>query len=121
MGSTGSGRFSDYPGSGGNGSEGGPADDDRCNREFRATLEDVEHSDYFTRTSTVPPQDTKLTLEHHKRIVAVDESGVTVGSLPTSHNYLAECLVSGFTYTGIVSASSNGPVVRVDVYFIPAP
>ena len=120
MGSTGSGRFSDYPGSESTSSGGEPVDDDRCTRTFRVTLEDVEHSEYFTRTSVAPPLDTKLTIEHRKRIVAVDESGASVGNLPTSHNYLAECLASDFAYTGIVSESSDGPVATVAVYFVPA-
>ena len=86
MGSTGSGRFSDYPGTGGAGSsgaggEGGePASEDRCTRAFSVTLQDVEHSDYYANTSSVPPAGTQLSIELRKRLVAVDASSTSVGN-----------------------------------------
>lgn len=126
MGSTGSGRFSDYPGTGGTGPSGAggdggePAGEDRCTRAFNVSLQDVEHSERYARTSSVPPVGTQLSVEHRKRLVAVDASGASVGNLPTSFNYLADCLAGGFSYAGIVSASSNGPTAMITVDFAPA-
>lgn len=124
MGSTGSGRFSDYPGTGGTGSGGagdggGPAGEDRCTRAFNVTVQDVEHGEYHTNRSTVPPVGTELSIELRKRLVAVDASGESVGNLPTSFNYIADCLSSGFSYAGVVSASSDGPTATVIADFAP--
>lgn len=125
MGSTGSGKFSDYPGTGGSdpsgaGGGGGETESgDRCTRAFSITLQDVEHSEHYAHTSSVPPGGTQLSIEHRKRLVAVDESGASVGNLPTSFNYLADCLASGFSYAGVVLASSEGPTATVTVDFAP--
>lgn len=126
MGSNGSGRFSDYPGTGGGnpkrggGAGGGqPPADDRCARAFSVTLQDVEHSDYYASNSSVPPVGTRLTIGQRKRLVVLDASGASVGNLPTSFNYLADCLKGGFTYAGIISAVSGGPSAKVTVDFAP--
>ena len=127
MGSTGSGRFSDYPGSGrgGEGGSGSGSEDevqqDRCTRAFTANLQDVEHSQYYVRTSALPPVGTQLTIELRKRVAAVDAAGNSVGSLPTPFNYLADCLTAGFRYAGVVTASSAGPsaIVKVDFGVVP--
>ena len=120
MGSTGSGSFSDYPGTGGAGGGGGePTSEDRCTRAFSVTLQDVEHSEYYARTSSVPPKDTQFSVEHRKRLVAVDASGASVGNLPTSFNYLADSLAGGFSYAGVVSASSERPTATITVDFAP--
>ena len=128
MGSTGSGRFSDYPGSGrgaAGGSDGGAGSasqqHDRCTRAFTVTLQDVEHSEYFLRNSGVPVVGTELTIEHRKRIVAVDVSGISVGNLPTSFNYIADCIADGFNYAGVVTASTTGSSAIVTVDFAPVP
>jgi hypothetical protein len=111
MGSTGSGQFSDYRPGGeegaGEGQAGLPAQD-RCSRSFSVVLEDVEHSDYFSRTLALPRTGTRLTIEMRKRIMALNEAGESVGSLPTSMNYLAECLNSNFRYVGTVTTSTPG-------------
>lgn len=128
MGSTGSGSFSDYPGSskpkggGGSGTGGPAAPIDRCSRAFHVTLEDVEHCEFFKKHGASPAAGTELRIVHKKRIVAQTAAGEIVGNLPTSHNYLAACLKDGFTYVGNVSASSSGPpvaVVEVDFAAIP--
>src|ERR1700694_3556640 len=120
MGSSGSGRFSDYPGSskekesGG----GGAAAGDRCARAFGTSLEDVEHCYYFKKHGTTPSVGTVLHVAHKKRMVAQTDSGEIVGNLPTSFNYLAACLKDGYTYVGQVRTSSvKGPVAVVAVDF----
>ena len=124
MGSTGSGSFSDYPGSrpkdDGKGSEGGGASgNDRCERAFASALEEVELCDYFAANGDVPPANTVLTVEQRGRLFAVNESGQSVGALPTGFNYLADCLAAGFTYEGRVVSSASTPVASVDVDFAP--
>lgn len=117
MGTTSSGKFSDYPGTGGGDRE--PPSEDRCTRAFSVTLQDVEHSEYYERTSAVPAEGTQLSIELRKRLTAVDASGSSVGNLPTSFHYIADCLAGGFSYTGVVSASSNRPTATVTVDFAP--
>lgn len=124
MGSTGSGSFSDYPGSrpkeGGEGSGGGGASgEDRCARAFSCALEEVEQCDYFSANGGVPPANTALSIEQRGRLFAVDASGQTVGALPTGFNYLADCIAAGFTYEGRVNSSASAPVASVNVDFAP--
>jgi len=124
MGSTGSGSFSDYPGSrpekAGQGTGGGGASgDDRCERAFSCALEEVEHCDYFSEYGDVPPVSTALSIEQRGRLFAVDASGQSVGALPTRFNYLADCLAAGFGYEGHVTASASAPVTSVSVDFAP--
>ena len=126
MGSSGSGRISDYPGSssssakagesGGGGVVGGA--EDRCAKAFSARLEDVEQSDYYRTHRSVPPLGIPLTLAQRKRIVAETTSGESVGNLPTSFNYLASCMKHGWTYVGKVQGAVSGPpVAAVSVDF----
>lgn len=124
MGSTGSGSFSDYPGSrpkeGGEGAGGGGASgEDRCARAFSCALEEVEQCDYFAASGGVPPANMALTIEQRGRLFAVDSSGQSVGALPTSFNYLADCMAAGFTYEGRVNSSASTPVASVNVDFAP--
>jgi hypothetical protein len=117
MGSSGSGRISDYPGSSprgkptGSGGGGGGGPQDRCARAFNAELEDVEHSGYYRAHKSVPPIGTQLDIAIAKRLVARTTNGEVVGNLPTSFNYLAACLKQGWAYVGTVQAANNGPPV----------
>jgi hypothetical protein len=127
MGSSGSGRLSDYPGSSGSGSGsstggGGSArGSDRCGQAIAVALEDIEHCDYYKTVGTVPGLGQQLRIAHKKRVVAETDAGVTVGNLPTAYNYLAGCLKDGWTYTGTVTASSgSGAVARVSADFAPS-
>jgi hypothetical protein len=121
MGSSGSGSFSDYtskPKTGdGSGSSGGSSGSDRCGEAFTASLEDVASHAYFAKHGFAPKAGTELTIQIKGRVVAVtgEES---VGSLPTSLNYLARCLQDGFTYRGIVTSSSNGTHPQVQADFV---
>jgi hypothetical protein len=127
MGSSGSGRISDYPGSssqeesnGDGGSKGGK--DDRCARAFNVILEDVEQSDYFKTHGSVPPVGAQLNIAQRKRLVAQTATGESVGNLPTSHNYLAACIKNGWTYEGTVQNSAmRRPVATVAADFAAIP
>lgn len=134
MGSSGSGSFSDYPGSkggspngggaGGGGGPiggGGPGGGDKCAQAFSTELEDVEQLPYYAATGVLPPVGTPLTIAHQKRIVALDAQGRVVGNLPTAYNHLAECLEEGFTYSGQVTSSTVGPPSLVEADFAPNP
>lgn len=121
MGSSGSGSFSDYsgaPATNGIGG-GGMSGVDKCQQAFSALLEEVAQCDYFMETGAVPANGRPLTIVFDKRIFAVDERGIKVGALPTSFNYLAACLRSGVTYTGVVKSSALAPVPTVEADFVP--
>jgi hypothetical protein len=127
MGSSGSGRISDYPGSSGTGSgtstgSGGSAGgSDRCAQAIAVALEDIEHCDFYKAGGTVPAPGHQLRIAHKKRIVAETDAGITVGNLPTAYNYLAGCLKDGWTYTGTVTASNgSGAVATVSADFAPS-
>lgn len=116
-----------YPGgSGGSDSDGQgggglPQDEERCATEIYATLEDVEKHDYYKRSSSLPSVGAAIRVEHRKRIVAVDQSGTAIGSLPIAYNYLAECLKEGFEYTGTITASHKSHGKPVVVQFTARP
>lgn len=120
MGSSGSGRFTDYPGSGkakaGDEGGGGASPDDRCKMAFSAQLEDVEHCEYYAAHSKPPPLGTVLDVVHAKRVVAVAD-GRIVGNLPTKFNYLAACIKDGHAYVGKVTTSKSGPSIIVSADF----
>ncbi len=121
MGSSGSGRFSDYPASKKEAGEDGGGDkppEDRCARALSAILEDVEHSEFFIAHGACPAVGTALHIAQKKRVVAQTEAGEVIGNFPTSFNYLAACLKGGYSYVGAVRSSSNGPpVASVSVDF----
>lgn len=126
MGSTGSGRFTDYSGakttatiSGSGGGGGGSSGNDRCQQAFSCTLEEVAQCDYFVQTGLVPPVGSPLTIVLQRRLFAKAANGPNVGALPTSFNYLVACMESGVNYAGVVRASSNMPVPSVTVDFTP--
>lgn len=125
MGSSGGGRISDYSGSkggsnkgtggsgggagGGGGGDGPIPPEERCGRAFSVELEDVEHSDHFAANGGPPPVGTALRIRRLKRLVAETLDGVSVGNVPTSHNYLADCIEADWSYVGQVRVSSSGP------------
>lgn len=117
MGSTGSGRFTDYAGtnttatsSGGSGTTGGTSGIDKCGQAFSSQLEEVAQCGYYTQTKTVPVVGTELRLIFENRIFAITSNGAKVGALPTSFNYLAACLKNNFNYTGVVTMSATTPM-----------
>lgn len=125
MGSTGSGRFTDYSGastpgtSSGSGGGGGSSGNDKCQQAFSCTLEEVAQCDYLTLTGSLPPKGASLILVLQGRLFARTANGYNVGALPTSFNYLAACMESGVKYAGVIRVSSNVPVPSVTVDFAP--
>jgi hypothetical protein len=121
MGSTGSGKFTDYhdePKTGsGDGSSGGSSGSDRCSEAFTASLEDVANHEFYVVNGCAPAVGTQLTIEVRGRVVAV-QGTESIGSLPTRLNYLARCLQDGFTYTGRVTVSSSGSNPQVQADFV---
>jgi hypothetical protein len=118
MGSSGSGRISDYPGTskkrrspGGSNGDGGGAPEDRCGRAFSTALEDIEHSEYFASHGAPPPVGEALRIGRRKRLVAETADGQSVGNIPTALNFLAGCLKDGWGYTGRVSFAKATPLV----------
>ena len=94
MGTSGSGQFSDYPGTkatevvgGGAGQAGGTSGFDPCRQAFHVVLEDVGNSDFYSQFNRVPAVRSQLgILFDKKRVFAVDVNGVKVGALPTKFN-----------------------------------
>lgn len=126
MGTSGSGRISDYPGSSkpgqSGGSGGGRGPEDRCARAFSVDFEDVEQSDYFKTHSATPAVGTQLEVVLRKRLVAQTANGESIGSLPTSFNYLAACLKDGWRYIGTLRSAQNGsPVAKASGDFAATP
>jgi hypothetical protein len=128
MGSSGSGRISDYPGSSSSGTSGGArgSDDsgvsDRCAKAFSVRLEDVEQSAYYQTHGTTPSVGTHVRVSQRKRLVAETAAGESVGNLPTAYNYLASCMKEGWVYMGVVqSAASGPPVATLSIDFAATP
>jgi len=132
MGSTGTGSFTDYPGSqqtspapgqgtGGGADSSGDSSDPRCLAAIeRLNLEEVERCAFFAASQAVPPGGTDIRLLRNlvdgRLAVATDEaSPVVVGLVPTAFNYLLACMNAGHSYRGEVIASALAPVARVAV------
>lgn len=121
MGSTGSGRLSDYSRFRGavKGVTGGEDLINKCDRAVATVLEDVETCDYYKKNGKVPAKGTYLKIALKTRLVAIDEKGDVIGYLPTEYNYLLECLNDGYQYEGEVSGSFETPVVSVYIAVTP--
>lgn len=126
MGSTGSGRFSDYSGTkaqsnsgDGTGVSGGESGVDKCKQSFNVLLEDVGSCDFYSEFMAVPDVGEQLGILFDKRVFAVNVDGVKVGALPTAYNYLVACLEAGITYVGRVDSSDASPVPTVAADFVP--
>lgn len=121
MGSTGSGRLSDYTRFRGavKGVTGGEDLINKCDRAMATVLEDVETCDYYKKNGHVPAKGTYVKIALQTRLVAVDEKGDVIGHLPTEYNYLLECLNDGYQYEGEVSGSFETPVPSVYIAVTP--
>lgn len=121
MGSTGSGRLSDYSRFGGavKGVTGGEDLINKCDRAVATVLEDVETCDYYKKYGKVPAKGTYVRIDKTMRLVAVDENGDVIGHLPTEYNYLLKCLNEGYQYEGEVSGSFDIPVLSVYIAATP--
>lgn len=121
MGSTGSGRLSDYSRFGGavKGVTGGEDLINKCDRAVATALEDVETCDYYKKYGKVPAKGTYVRIDKKMRLVAVDENSDVIGHLPTEYNYLLECINDGYQYEGEVSGSFDTPVPSVYIAATP--
>ena len=117
MGSRGTGRLTDYPGSRGSsskgGGQGGSSGEDRCKKSISEQLEEVGRCDYFKNHKAVPKAGTRVTAAQAKRIAVSTTAGELIGYLPTKYNYLAACLAAGIKYNGKVVTSKDTPVPAV--------
>ena len=94
MGSTGTDRFSDYPGTrgdqGGSSGVGGSSGEEQCDRAFATALEEVERCAFFQQYKDVPHRGTSVSIKLGQRIIVVESNtNETIGYLPTQFNYLA--------------------------------
>lgn len=121
MGSTGSGRLSDYTRFRGaiKGVTGGEDLIDKCERAVATVLEDVETCEYYKKNGRVPTKGTTVWITLKTRLVAVDDKGDVIGYIPTEYNYLMACLSDGYQYEGEVSGSFETPVVSVYIAVTP--
>ncbi len=127
MGTNGTNKFSDYPGTpdgSGEGKAGGAAgaDGPLCERVLEnVTLEEVGRCPYFERTGVVPaigtPVDVRATLVEGRIAVGTSDEQEVIGYLPTEYTYLRRCMEQGYAYGGEISSSSAKPIptVRVDL------
>ena len=92
---------------------------DRCATAFNTDIEDVATSPYYKRHQQVPPLGTPLKIEAARRLEVKDEEGLLVGYLPTGLHYLFTCIDSGYSYEGVVAASSPIPIPTVNADFAP--
>jgi len=128
MGSTGTGRFTDYSGkqdsssTGGiqGGGSGGSSGEDRCDHAIAALLEEVERCAYLQIHKAPPPDGTAVVVSIRGRLSVDTVDGEVIGYLPTQYNYLAGCISSGRTYGGSVISTAATPIVRVHVDIAPA-
>ena len=119
MGSSTSGRLTDYSGVKNSSGTGGTGGVDRCGQSFDCSLEEVAQCDYFATHSAVPPAGTELQLVFERRLFAVAPDGLKVGALPTAFNYIAGCMKAGHSYVGAVTASGTTPMPYVSAVFTP--
>jgi hypothetical protein len=114
MGSSGTGKFTDYSnsqkGSGGHGASG----EDPCQVNKTINLEDVERCQFFQAHHELPPANTIVEIVLTKRLCAT-LNGEILGYLPTELNFLAGCINSGMRYIGIVSSTSIHPLPRIQI------
>ncbi|WP_220473649.1 hypothetical protein [Flagellimonas taeanensis] len=118
MGSTGTGRFTDYSGEkpeSGDGKTGGSSEENRCEKAFSAMLEEIERCTYFTENEDVPKVGEIVTISFDNRPVAISERGLVIGYLPTKFNYIKMCMDDRYSYSGRVVSSSNELVAAVTV------
>jgi hypothetical protein len=134
MGSTNTGRFTDYPkplrptdqaGGGTSASPGGGGGGDA--RDPCATviehevLEEVARCEYFERHGEVPPVGTDVRvladLVGGRLAVATRAEGIVIGLLATRWNLLLACMNDGWRYEGEVVAAirEHVPTIRVEL------
>ena len=122
MGSSGTGNFSDYLNFQGaiKGVTGGVDSEDKCALAFSTLIEDVDTCEYYRKKGTLPSVGTEVYVDFKFRLLVKNNDGLIIGYLPTKYNYLRNCIVKGFTYTGVVSVASSTPINTVVVDITPS-
>ncbi len=131
MGSTGTGRFSDYPGTPSGSAKAGrdegggsktKGEVDQCERSLvNVALEEVARCDYSVAHRGLPAVGTtvvvRTALVGGRLGVETVEGSEVIGLLPTEYNYLLQCMKQGYAYAGEVKSARARPVpiVRVDL------
>lgn len=131
MGSRGTGRFTDYPGtpsgsakgSRGRGSNSkGKHEIDQCEQRLvNVPLEEVARCEYFAAHHGLPSVGTSVSVrprlvDQRLGVETVNGSEI-VGLMPTEYNYLLQCMKQQYTYHGQVKTVRTHPipVIRVDL------
>ena len=122
MGSSGPGNFSDYSNypRAIKGVTGAVDSEDKCALAFSTLIEDVDTCEYYSKKGTLPAIGTEVYIDFKVRLVAKSNDGLIIGYLPTKYNYLRNCIVKGFTYTGVISVASSTPINTVVVDITPS-
>lgn len=122
MGSSGTGNFSDYLNFQGaiKGVTGGVDSEDKCALAFSTLIEDVDTCEYYRKKGTLPSVGTEVYVDFKFRLLVKNNDGLIIGYLPTKYNYLRNCIVKGFTYTGVISVASSTPINTVVVDITPS-
>lgn len=123
MGSTGTGRFSDYSGSmsgsGGSSNSGGSSGEDICEKAISSAIEEIERCEFFKQFKTVPQVGTAVKVTVDSRIQIISNENLIIGFLPTKYNYLLGCINDGKSYQGIVISTSENPMPSIFVDIAP--
>ena len=133
MGSTGTGKFFDYPSSSGgskkstksssNSKSTGDAGN-RCEKNLNVSLEEVATCAYYSDHGKVPPSNTDVDviskLVGGRIGVQTTTASELIGYLPTEYNYLRRCMEQGYSYSGKITSSSLKPIPRISVLLRPA-
>ena len=121
MGSTGTGNFSDYKKfpRAIKGITGADDSEDKCALAFSTFIEDVDTCEYYSKKGTLPAVSTEVYIDFKVRLVVKSNDGLIIGYLPTKYNYLRNCIVKDFKYTGVVSNVSSTPIYTVIVDITP--
>lgn len=122
MGSSGPGNFSDYSNypRAIKGVTGAVDSEDKCALAFSTLIEDVDTCEYYSKKGVLPAVGTEVYVGFKVRLVVKSNDGLIIGYLPTKYNYLRNCIVKGFTYTGVVSVASSTPINIVVVDITPS-
>jgi hypothetical protein len=137
MGSSGSGRLTDYSkkagskksgtkrsrskkgGGGGASGGGGSSGENACDKAIGdISLEEIARCAYYKKYSDVPRLGTQVIVrpalvEH--RIGVENSKGELLGYLPTEYNYLVGCMKAGFSYAGLVKSALNVRTPRINI------
>lgn len=122
MGSSGTGNFSDYKNfpRAIKGLTGADDSEDKCALAFSTLIEDVDTCEYYSKKGVLPAAGAEVYVDFKVRLVVKSNDGLIIGYLPTKYNYLRNCIVKGFTYTGVVSNVSSTPINTVIVDITPS-